>query len=185
MSNIKKYLGSRSTLEIKQEILKDFYQALNLEIKVELAISDKEDLFTGSTFDLKLDNGVSRFIHCDIFALIQCFKLIKKELIDEALINVFNSQGSISRHGIYVEHYGDNFLFFELIPREMNNATYSMLSLIKLAKINSAEVPTIKDKVQKYLDSCPTRFSYLRENLDLVDWEIVEENQISGTYKPH
>jgi hypothetical protein len=185
MSTIKKYLGSRSTLEIKQEILKDFSEALNLELKVELANSEDNDLFTRSTFELKLDNGIIKYVHCDIFDLIQCFYLNKKEAINEALLKRFNNLGSFKGNSIYVEHVDNHFHFFELIPREMNNATDSMLSLLKLAKINSVEIPTIKDKVQAYLDNCPSRFPYLRKNLDLVDWEIVEENQILGTYKPN
>lgn len=185
MSTIKKYLGSRSTLEIKQEILRDFSEALNLELKVELATSEDNDLFTRSTFFLRLDNGIVRYIQCDIFALIQCFKLKHKEAINKALIERFHNLGTIKDNSIYVEHVDNNFHFFELVPREMNKVTDSMLSLIRLAKIDSVEIPTIKDKVQAYLDSCPSRFPYLRENLDLVDWDIVEENQISGTYKPN
>lgn len=186
MSTIKKYRGSRSTLEIKQEIFRDFSQALRLELEVELKTSEHNELFTQPNFYLRLDSG--KIIKCDIFALIQCFKLNKKEAIDSALLERFNELGSFKSNDIYVEHYGNSFKFFELIPREMNKVTSSMLSLIRLAKIDSIEIPTIKDKVQEYLDSCPRRFlylKYLRENLDLVDWEIVEENQISGTYKPY
>lgn len=185
MSTIKKYLGSRSTLEIKREILKDFSEALNLELKVELATSEDNDLFTRSTFELKLDNGVVRYIHCDIFDLIQCFELNKKEAIDNALLERFNNLGSFKSNYIYVEHVGNNFHFFELVPREMNHYTSETLSFIRVAKIDSVEIPAIKEDVEKWLKSHGGIWCDLKENLDLVDWDIVEENQISGTYRPN
>lgn len=183
MSTIKKYLGSRSTLEIKQEILRDFSEALNLELKVELATSEDNDLFTRSTFELKLDNGIVKYVHCDIFDLIQCFYLNKKEAINQALLERFNNLGSFKSNFIYVEHVGDNFHFFELVPREMNRYTEAALRLFKVAKLDSVEIPAIKKDAELWLKHRRGWYD-LKENLDLVEWEIVQENQISGTYKP-
>lgn len=184
MSTVKKYLGQRSTLEVKQEILRDFSQALRLELEVELKQLEHNELFDKPNFYLRLDTG--KIVRCDIFALIQCFKLKEKEKIDDALEDVFNSQGSINRHGIYVEHYDNNFHFFELEPREMNHYTDMALSFIaSTKKIHSVEIPALKRDVELWTKSYGGFWCDLKENLDSVDWEIVAENQISGCYKPY
>lgn len=179
MFTIKKFIGSRSSLEIKQEILNDFYQALHIELKVELTTENHDTLFNRSTFELELDNGIVKYIHCDIFALIQCFRLKEKEKIDSALLTTFNNQGSFKTNSIYVEHCGDNFHFFELIEKQANDATLSMMSLVKITSIRSCEESTLKQRAKEYLDSHASRFSYLKLNFDLVDWELVVENQIN------
>jgi hypothetical protein len=179
MSTVKRYIGQRSTLEIKQEILKDFQEALNLELNVELKTSDKDNLFTRPNFGLKLDNGITRFVYCDIFALIQCFRLKEKKKIDKALIKAFNNHGHIKKNSIQVEQYDDSFMFYEIIEKEANEVTLSMMSLVKIASIRSCEQPTLKQRAKEYLDSHPSRFDFLRGNFDSVDWELVAENQIN------
>lgn len=179
MSTIKKYLGQCSTLEIKQEILGDFQLALRLELEVELKQSEDNELFIKSNFYLRLDTA--KVVKCHIFDLIQCFALNKKEAIDEALLERFNKQGSFKSNFIYVEHVGDNFHFFELVPREMNRYTEAALRLFKVAKLDSVEIPAIKKDAELWLKHRRGWYD-LKENLDLVDWEIVQENQILGNY---
>jgi len=178
MSTVKRYIGQRSTLEIKQEILSDFQEVLNLELKVELKTSDKDDLFTRPNFGLKLDNGI-RFVYCDIFVLINCFRLKEKKKIDKALIKAFDNHGHIKKNSIQVEQHDDSFMFYELIEKEANEVTLSMMSLVKIASIRSCEEPTLKQRAKEYLDSHPSRFDFLRDNFDSVDWELVAENQIN------
>lgn len=110
MSTVKKYLGQRSTLEIKREILSDFAQALRLELEVELKTSEHNELFTKPNFYLRLDSG--KIIRCDIFALTQCFKLKEKKKIDKALIKTFLKYGSTENKPIQVEQNENSFMFY-------------------------------------------------------------------------
>ena len=116
MSVKKKYLGQLSTHDVKRAILEDFYQALRLELRVELSTSDGSELFSRSSFYLKLDSG--KVVQCEVFPLIQCFELKKKEKIDKALRRVLAYQGSISNNRIQVEQNESSFMFYELVKKE-------------------------------------------------------------------